>query len=78
MDVQAPAEASSAASSVQGDRIRRILREMRNLMQKPHPAFDVYPCTQDVTFWRLVMEGTQSVLFANESLDCDKAISATI
>jgi len=36
-------------------RQRRLLREMRSLMQSAHPNFDVYPCESDVGFWRLVL-----------------------
>ena len=55
-----PAPNSSGSPEAQlpvrrADRQRRLLREMRALMTQAHPNFDVYPCDEDLGFWRLVL-----------------------
>ena len=36
---------------------RRVLLELRRISNNPHPSIDIYPCEDDVRFWRVVMEG---------------------
>jgi len=54
---------SQAATRPAGDRelapqlTQRLLMELRSLSKKPHMNFDVYPCEDDISFWRVVMEG---------------------
>eukprot|EP01122_Echinamoeba_exundans_P010759 TRINITY_DN4093_c0_g2_i1.p1 TRINITY_DN4093_c0_g2~~TRINITY_DN4093_c0_g2_i1.p1 ORF type:complete len:1407 (+),score=400.37 TRINITY_DN4093_c0_g2_i1:146-4366(+) len=55
-------EAGAAAPETQPaanqqNRMRRIMREISHLMRNPHPAFDVYPNTDDLSFWKIVMQG---------------------
>jgi len=45
---------------VNRERIRRIMREMKALHVKPHPAFDIFPCVEDISFWKATMEGPAS------------------
>lgn len=35
---------------------RRILREMKDILNTPHSEMDVYPCADDIRFWRVVLE----------------------
>jgi len=56
-------QTSSAMPSHEADvairekqRIRRILKELRSLLQEPHPNFDIYPNTSNIGFWQIVME----------------------
>jgi ubiquitin-protein ligase len=37
-------------------RIRRIMKEISYLTKNPHPAFDIYPNRDDISFWKIVME----------------------
>ncbi|CEL96755.1 unnamed protein product [Vitrella brassicaformis CCMP3155] len=45
------------------ERTRRLMREMRGLLQHPHPAVDVYPSQTDIGFWRIVMEGPDGTVY---------------
>ncbi|CEL93368.1 unnamed protein product [Vitrella brassicaformis CCMP3155] len=45
------------------ERSRRLMREMRGLLQHPHPAIDVYPSQTDIGFWRIVMEGPDGTVY---------------
>ena len=47
-------------AKVELDRTRRVLREMRDLFQNPHPAFDIYPSDQNMFFWQLTLQGPDS------------------
>jgi hypothetical protein len=41
-------------------RQQRVVKEMRELLngvQQMHPAFDLYPCEEDLTHWRIVLQG---------------------
>ena len=38
--------------------VLRILTEMRKLQATPHPAVEVFPCEEDLGFWRVLIEGT--------------------
>ncbi len=42
---------------VSKDAKKRVCREMRLLLTKPHPEVDVYPCTSDMMFWKIVFAG---------------------
>jgi len=53
--------------NVELDRTRRILREMKWLLNNSHPAVDIYPCERDMGFWRLVMEGPEGTPYAGGS-----------
>jgi ubiquitin-protein ligase/ubiquitin/uncharacterized protein YegL len=43
--------------AAQQNRMRRIMKEISHLMRNPHPAFDIYPNTDDMSFWKIVMQG---------------------
>eukprot|EP01012_Entosiphon_sulcatum_P032012 TRINITY_DN4074_c0_g1_i1.p1 TRINITY_DN4074_c0_g1~~TRINITY_DN4074_c0_g1_i1.p1 ORF type:complete len:1661 (-),score=246.09 TRINITY_DN4074_c0_g1_i1:94-5052(-) len=63
---QAASEAAAAAgrvgqpAAVEMNRNRRVLREMRSLQRSCHPAFEVFPCANDMFFWRVIVEGPES------------------
>ena len=46
------------------ERQRRVMREARTLLLQPHPAFDIFPCENDMFFWRLIMEGPDGTPYA--------------
>jgi len=56
IDLPDPADANRAVVA-QRNRQRRIMKEISNLMKNPHPAFDIYPNRDDISFWKIVMEG---------------------
>jgi len=45
-------------------RIRRVMLEMRKLMKKPHPAFDIFPCFRDICFWNATVSGPEMTPYA--------------
>jgi ubiquitin-protein ligase len=49
----------SNTTDTSGQRTRRILKELRSLMNDPHPNFDIYPNQNNVGFWQMVMEVDQ-------------------
>lgn len=51
------APASTVSNAVQQNRMRKIMKEITNLMRNPHPAFDIYPNSDDLSFWKVVMAG---------------------
>jgi len=53
-------KSTSVSVEVQMNRTRRVMKEMRALLQNSHPAFDVFPCVDDIFFWRMTMEGPSS------------------
>lgn len=44
--------------------MKRIMVEMRKLMANPHPSIDVYPCSDDLGFWRLIIQAPDSTPYA--------------
>lgn len=52
--LQKPAQGKSTTTS----RTREILRQMKQLVDAPHPNIDIFPCEEDIGFWRGVLEGT--------------------
>lgn len=46
-------------------KVKRIMKEMREVQQKPHPAFDVYPSEKDLSFWKVVVQGPVGTPYAD-------------
>jgi ubiquitin-protein ligase/uncharacterized protein YegL len=42
------------------EKVKLIMQQMRLLTKNPHPAFDIYPTEDDLTFWKVIMEGPDS------------------
>jgi len=36
---------------------REILHQMRELIRKPHPSIEIFPCCANISFWRLILQG---------------------
>eukprot|EP00903_Cladosiphon_okamuranus_P014066 g13074.t1 len=54
--------ASSSGSSGGGEaghpeRLRRVQREMKNMMETPHEAFEVFPSDENMFFWKVILSG---------------------
>jgi ubiquitin-protein ligase len=47
-----------------GDR-KRLMLELRNLARHPHSQMTVFPCEQDISFWKLLIEGPDGTPYAN-------------
>jgi ubiquitin-protein ligase len=56
-----PATAATAAAAPMIARtresVKRIMREMKKVHADKHPAIDIFPSTEDVGFWRAIIEG---------------------
>jgi len=50
--------------SLSSARTKRVMKEMRSLSRQCHPAFDIYPCVDDIFFWRMTMEGPAGTPYA--------------
>jgi len=35
------------------------MKELMNYEQKPHPFVKVFPCTHDVSFWKVILIGPE-------------------
>jgi ubiquitin-protein ligase len=46
-------------------KIKRILREIANYQKNPHPAIEIYPCENRLTFWRLLLVGPKGTPYEN-------------
>ena len=46
----------TVTSQVSPDVTKRILRELAYLQTNPHPSFEVFPCSDAVDFWYLMLE----------------------
>ena len=58
------AVADVAAGPVDPTHTRRLLREMTQLQRRPHPAFDVFPCESNLSFWRVLCEAPLGTPYA--------------
>lgn len=38
---------------------RRLMKELRRWSKAPHTAFDIFPCEDDITEWRVIMAGAE-------------------
>jgi len=48
------------------ERTRRILKELHQLcVTRPHPAVHVFPCAENIGFWRVLMIGPEGTPYAN-------------
>jgi len=62
-----PAGGSTSSGADGGSaqaRLQRIVHEMRELSKAPHPAVDVWPCKDDIGFWRLILQGPDGTPYA--------------
>ena len=65
-DASSPSPASfHGPSFTEKEGLRRLMREMRNLAQQPHPSIEVLPGEEDVAFWQCVIEGPDSTPYRN-------------
>ncbi|ROW08830.1 hypothetical protein VMCG_02985 [Cytospora schulzeri] len=48
---------SSSGSTGSKLRVPRLMKEMKTIAARPHPKYDIYVSTTDVSFWKVVMEG---------------------
>jgi ubiquitin-protein ligase len=46
-------------------RDREILYQMKKLIQEPHPSLEIFPCDQDIGFWRIILEGPSETPYEN-------------
>ena len=55
----AGAAASASAMALAPAAVKRVMREMRQLSRKPHPAMTVLPSDDDdsIAFWRVLLQG---------------------
>ena len=44
---------------------RRILYELRQIQNNPHPSIDIYPCESNLGFWKVIIEGPDSTVYKN-------------
>ena len=54
---------ASVAPPLSAAQSKRIFRELRNLLANPHPAFDVYPTSDDLRDWILICEGPSGSIY---------------
>ncbi|KAH8067381.1 hypothetical protein JL720_12419 [Aureococcus anophagefferens] len=47
----------STATTAKSTRSKRLMRELGMLKNSPHESIDVYPCEDDLSFWKAVIEG---------------------
>jgi len=57
---KATTEIPAASGVVNPNRIRRILQEMKAIIDSPHPAIDIFPCQKNIAFWRMLIQGPES------------------
>ena len=48
---------SSTNSSASSIRTRRLLQEIRDIANRPHPSYDVYVSESNIGFWKIVLQG---------------------
>jgi ubiquitin-protein ligase len=51
---------SSSKSSRSGNILKRITKEIQDLISDPHPSFSVFPNESDVMFWNVFMNGPET------------------
>ena len=44
-------------------RNRRLLVEIKAYQEDPHPCVEIYPCVEQITFWRILLSGPQGSLY---------------
>lgn len=58
-DLQQNKTATSAS------RIRKILEELKKIINEPHEAIEVFPCQRNIGFWRIILKGPPSSPYKN-------------
>ncbi|KAH8076720.1 hypothetical protein JL721_744 [Aureococcus anophagefferens] len=53
----APRMQAKQAKTAKSTRSKRLMRELRMINDSPHESIDVYPCEDDLSFWKAVIEG---------------------
>ena len=43
----------------------RLQNEMKHVLANPHPHYDVYVCESDMSFWKVVMQGSPDSVYAD-------------
>ena len=49
-------EQQQISQNIEKTRTRRLMKELSHLLKNPHPAFDIYPNRDDISFWKVIME----------------------
>ena len=49
-----------AKNSAQSDTVKRICKEITNLLKSPHAYIDIFPSEVDVTFWKILVTGPEA------------------
>ncbi len=39
--------------------MKRIMKELSLIINSPHPNITLYPCREDVTFWKVLLLGPE-------------------
>ncbi|CAD8137345.1 unnamed protein product [Paramecium octaurelia] len=45
--------------------LKRVMKELMIYEQKPHPFVKVFPCSHDVSFWKIIMVGPEQTPYSN-------------
>jgi len=53
-------ESANDSAAAKPHKVRRIFQELKTLMKDPHPCVEVFPCQNDVSFWRVLLQGPDS------------------
>lgn len=47
----------AATKRLSGRQATRVMREMANYTKDPHPSIEIYPCSDNIAFWRVLIQG---------------------
>jgi len=53
-------ESAQNSAAVKSRKVGRIFQELKALMKEPHAAIEIFPCQNDVGFWRVLLQGPDS------------------
>ena len=48
---------------------KRILQELSYYQSHPHPSFEVFPCQDNIDFWRIIMTGPDETPYSNATFE---------
>jgi len=66
-DLSSPAAPKIPNVSSSTSRIQRILSEYKNLSENPHPCFQIFITTNNVTLWKIIYTGEQDTPYQGHS-----------
>lgn len=52
------------------DSVKRICKEITNLLRTPHPFIDTFPSEEDLTFWKILVTGPESTPYDKITFLC--------